>query len=219
MPLSKRLAAALAFAASAVSLLTQPAAADPVPFDSNWREQGFSLFSSNRYELNGSQVNIQSDGTVSLIWRNVFPTFVNARNATWRWSVQTSVPGTDLTIKGGDDRNASIYFVFTDDEIDPNRPPSARKLLGDPDTRALVYIWGGSHPVGSVLQSPYAPGLRNIILKAPGTGDFIESVDLAADYQRAFGAAPGQLVGLAISADSDDTDTSIRASIGGLVLN
>ncbi|MDZ4134847.1 MAG: DUF3047 domain-containing protein [Paracoccaceae bacterium] len=44
-------------------------------------------------------------------------------------------------------------------------------------------------------------------------------MDLAADYRRIFGGAAGALVGLAVSADSDDTRTAIRASISGLVLD
>jgi hypothetical protein len=43
-------------------------------------------------------------------------------------------------------------------------------------------------------------------------------VDLLADHQRAFGETPLSLVGLAVSADSDDTDTGIRARLSNLVL-
>jgi len=44
-------------------------------------------------------------------------------------------------------------------------------------------------------------------------------VNLAKDYSRAFGGSAGALVGLAISADSDDTDTVIQGAISGLTLN
>ena len=50
----------------------------------------------------------------------------------------------------------------------------------------------------------------------PGTGRFAERVDLVRDFQRAFGEAPGVLVGLAVTADSDDTDGEIRARISDL---
>jgi len=57
-----------------------------------------------------------------------------------------------------------------------------------------------------------------IPLRPAGTGSHSERVDLAADYARAFGGAPGALIGLAVSGDSDDTDSVIRAAIGNLVL-
>jgi hypothetical protein len=57
------------------------------------------------------------------------------------------------------------------------------------------------------------------VLRGAETGSFREQVDLAEDYQRAFGAASGQaLVGLAVSADSDDTDSVIDAAIADLSL-
>jgi hypothetical protein len=45
-----------------------------------------------------------------------------------------------------------------------------------------------------------------------------ERADLAADFRRAFGRDPGPLVGIAVSADSDDTGASIDAAIDGLRL-
>lgn len=197
-------------------LLATPPKAEQIAFDGDWKKQGFSLFSANRYGLKGSVLEITSNGTVSLLWRAVFPKFAAARKASWQWAVQAGVEPTDLTVKGGDDRNAALYFVFTDKQLNPNRLPSVGRLLRDPETRALVYVWGGNHPVGSVLNSPYAPGLRTVVLRETGTGEFTETVDLARDYSRAFGGEPGQLVGIAVSADSDDTDGAIKARIGNL---
>lgn len=194
-----------------------PAFAAQVPFDGAWKEQGFLRLFGNDYELGGDRLDIVSDGTVSIIWRPLETSLGNADTASWRWAVSKGVEATDLTRKGGDDRNLAVYFVFVDEATARtlNRN-SARKLLANPNTRALVYVWGGAHPRGSILPSPYADGLRTKILRGPGTGTFTERVDLDADFRRAFGAAPGVLVGLAITADSDDTDGEIRAAIRDL---
>ena len=93
---------------------------------------------------------------------------------------------------------------------------NARELLSNPNTRALIYVWGGDHAVGSLLPSPYHPGLRTKVLRTAADGTFAESVDLASDFRRAFGQAPGVLVGLGVSSDSDDTDGRVRASIADL---
>ncbi len=57
-----------------------------------------------------------------------------------------------------------------------------------------------------------------VVLRGPGTGRAQARVDLAADHASAFRTAPGVLVGLAVSADSDDTDTALRASLSNLAL-
>ena len=96
---------------------------------------------------------------------------------------------------------------------------SVTRLLRQDDARVLVYVWGGAHRRGAVLPSPYlgARG-KTVVLRGSGTGQHGERIDLAGDYARAFGGAKGALVGLAVSADSDDTDSRIRGRISGLRL-
>lgn len=194
--------------------LALPAAAAPLPFDGSWKEQGFLRLSSNDYAQGGSNLQVTSDGTVSLLWRAVPEAMRGATRASWGWSVAESVPATDLRRKGGDDRNLAVYFAWTDAataaRADPGR---AAALLRNPATRVLVYVWGDDDPRGTLQQSPYLPGLRTIILRNAGTGQHVERVDLAADYARAFGGTPGVLLGIGVSADSDDTDTRIRAAV------
>jgi hypothetical protein len=45
-----------------------------------------------------------------------------------------------------------------------------------------------------------------------------ETVDLRSDFAAAFGRPPGPLVGVALSADSDDTGSRSVAALAGLVL-
>ncbi len=206
-------------AALAISLLaTMPAAA--VDF-TGWTEQRFSVFSSNDYTQAGQQLGVRSDGTVSLLWTRLPDAARDTTAASWRWSVSRSVPPTALDRKGGDDRNLSLYFVFL--------PPATataldgrgiRALLDADGARVLMYVWGGQAGRGSVLASPYlgARG-RTVVLRPAGTGAHAEQVDLRADLRRAFGAAGERvLVGLAVSADSDDTESAITAAIADLQL-
>lgn len=197
-----------------LACLALPATAAPLSFDGSWREQGFLRFSSNDYVQNGNSLQVRSDGTVSLLWRAVPEGQRGATSAAWTWTVAESVPATDLSRKGGDDRNLAVYFAWTDARTAANaNPDRATALLRDPATRVIVYVWGDDAPRGTLQDSPYLPGLRTIVLRPAGTGQHSERVDLAADYARAFGGSPGVLVGVGISADSDDTDTRIRAAI------
>lgn len=196
------------------------AAAGPISFGGSWNEQRLQLFNSNSYSFNGGSMSVASDGGVSLAWTRTGRGDWGATAASWNWSVDQSVPATDLRRKGGDDRNLSIYFVFLP-EADANAMEGAniRQLNNNPNVRILQYVWGGNHARGSIQQSPYAPGQgANVILRSAGTGSNSESVNLARDYASAFGGSPGALVGIAVSGDSDDTNSAIRASISNLAV-
>jgi hypothetical protein len=207
------LALPIVLAASAVT-------AGPIAFGGSWNEQRLQLFNSNDYAFNGGSMTIASDGGVSLAWTRTGRGDWGATAASWNWAVDQSVPATDLRRKGGDDRNISIYFVFLP-EADAVQMEGAniRQLNNNPNVRILQYVWGGNHSRGAVQQSPYAPGQgANVILRQAGTGTNSENVNLASDFAAAFGGAPGALVGIAVSADSDDTSSSIRASISNLAV-
>jgi hypothetical protein len=195
-------------------------AAQQVEF-SGWKHQKFSLLGGNIWRQQGEELSVDSDGTVSLIWQALPEGSRKAGTATWRWSVEQGVPPTDLNQKGGDDRNLSLYAIF----VPPDAVPTAegqgiRRLLENPDVRVLMYVWGGAHQRGALLSSPYL-GTRGktIVVQPAGEGQHEEKVDLRSDLKRAFGISDLALVGLAVSADSDDTDTKIRARIGNLRLS
>ena len=193
------------------------AEAEQVTFSDNWTEQAFSLFSSNEFVLNADTLDISSEGTVSVLWKKLPPSMWEANQANWDWAVEVSVPATDLTVKGGDDRNLSIYFVFSPQEYLPKSKGKLTDLLKNKDVRVLMYVWGGDHDRGEVLPSPYLEDFGKIIvLQRAGTGRAREQVNLANDFLRVFGENPKKLVGIAISADSDDTRSTISSSISNL---
>ncbi|MCF2905487.1 DUF3047 domain-containing protein [Octadecabacter sp. CECT 8868] len=203
-----------------VVLAASAAAAGPISFGGNWNEQRLQLFNSNDYSFNGGSMSIASDGGVSLAWARTGRSDWGSTSASWNWSVDQSVPATDLRRKGGDDRNISVYFVFLP-EADAASMEGAniRQLNSNPNVRILQYVWGGNHSRGAIQQSPYAPGQgANVILRSAGTGSNSESVNLASDYAAAFGGSIGALVGVAVSADSDDTGSTIRASVSNLAV-
>lgn len=206
----------------ALALSTATAAsAGPVSFSSGWSEQKLSLFSSNDYAF-GANLSMVSNGSVSIAWSRVAQSDWGANGASWNWTVNKSVPATDLSRKGGDDRNISLYFVFVPADVAPTLAGAGiRSLLGRSDVRVIQYAWGGNNAVGSVIASPYGKSGTGVTipLRQAGTGSANERVDLAGDYARAFGGQKGALIGLAVSGDSDDTASVIEAAIGNLSLN
>ena len=102
----------------------------------------------------------------------------------------------------------------------PKADAKLTDFLGDDRARVLMYVWGGNHMRGEILPTPYLGELgRTLILRPAGTGQARERVNLKADFQRAFGTKPTRLVGIAISADSDDTGTQIRARVSNMRLD
>lgn len=196
-----------------------PASANELSFD-DWTHQPFSLFSNNDYNRQGARLDVVSDDAVSLIYTPLPPEFWDMQTARWSWRVEESAPATDLARKGGDDRNLSIYAVFLPpDEAERLRGESVVSLLEEPSARVLTYIWGGAYDRDALMPSPYL-GVRGmaVMLRPAGAGGYAERVNFHADVKRAFGVEGLALVGLAVSADSDDTDSRIRASVFDLVL-
>lgn len=204
----------------ALSIAPAVVSAQQVMFDKGWKEQRFSMFSSNEFSLDGESLGVRSDGTVSLLWTALPPSVWDSKVARWDWVVETSVTATDLTRKGGDDRNMSVYFIFLPvSSVAAAEGKGVMALLDNPDVRVLMYVWGGADRPDTVLSTPYlgARG-RSIIKRGAGTGAAREVAELARDFRRAFGEEPENLVGLAVSADSDDTGGEIDARLSRLRL-
>jgi hypothetical protein len=208
-----------AITALVLTLALAAPAATAQPFGT-WTEQKFPRLAANLWTQSSQGVSVQSDGSVSLIWTRLPAVDGAATKASWNWSVAQSVPATQLTRKGGDDRNLALYFVFMPaDQADSRRNASVRQMLRSRDARVLMYVWGGDRARGEILPSPYLGDRGKTIIRRPaGTGSFREAVDLQADFARAFGSPKTTLVGLAVSSDSDDTGSSVRANLGGLAL-
>ncbi|MDE0242744.1 MAG: DUF3047 domain-containing protein [bacterium] len=205
-----------------VVLLLTPewASANPVMFDGSWQDQSFLFRSANEYIQEGNRLKILSDDSVSVLWRSAPPDVRHARQASWYWSVEQGVTPTDLSLKGGDDRNIALYFLFAPRELAEDlENASPDRVFQHEAVRILVYVRGGNHEPGTIVSSPYLEPRGVLIpLRKTGNGTFAELVDLDADFRRVFGMPPGVLLGLGISADSDDTDGLIEAELGDLVI-
>ena len=210
-----RLVALLAFLFASAQV-----SASTIMFDGSWQDEGFLFHSSNEYIQDGATLEIRSDDSVSVLWRPAPPDIRHARQASWSWVVDEGVAPTDLSARGGDDRNIALYFLFAPQKLaDDLEGASPDVVFQHEAVRILVYVRGGSHEPGTIVSTPYLEP-RGVLLPLRRTelGRFEESVDLDADFRRAFSAPPGVLLGLGISADSDDTNGVIRAELRGLVI-
>ena len=202
-------------------VLATGAAAEQIGF-ADWTEQRIKLLSSNDYTQGEDTLSFVSENTISLLWTRLPDSLAKATTASWDWSVSQSVPPTDLSQKGGDDRNIAVYFLWVPDEVVPElQDAEIRSLIGRDDVRVLQYVWGGNNPVGEPIPSPYGDPETGVTipLRQADTGEESVTVDLMADFARAFDREdPGALIGMAVSGDSDGTESLIEAEVSAVVV-
>jgi hypothetical protein len=85
----------------------------------------------------------------------------------------------------------------------------ARALTGEEMPYAtLMYVWCNKREPGTVIRSPRTDRIRKLVVESGRhrLNQWLDyERDIRADYERAFGEAPGALVGIAIMTDSDNT--------------
>ena len=119
---------------------------------------------------------------------------------TWRWKVTQLPAGGDFRHSASDDQSAQVLVAFA-------------------DRRILAYIWDTSAPKGTA-QSASAIPLVHIfaVVCESGASDanrwVMESRNLAADYECAFGKPAPRVNGLRIQINSQHTGTVAESYFG-----
>ena len=144
------------------------------------------------------------------------------------WFVPALNPKFDLREKGEDDAVVRLILSFEGDRSSHWR---ARDHLvaelsnlnaGKPlPFASIMYVWDNRYPAGTVIPNPYTDRIRQIVVES-GPDRLNQWVDfdrdIEADFRRAFGEAPGPLVGLGLMSDSNNSGDSITAWYGPMDL-
>lgn len=98
-----------------------------------------------------------------------------------------------------------------------------RALTGEEMPYAtLMYVWCNKRAPGTLINSPRTNRIRKLVVES-GARNLNQWLDyernIRADYERAFGEAPGALVGIGIMTDSDNTHTTAQAWYGPVRLD
>ncbi len=144
---------------------------------------------------------------------------------TWRWKVSNVVAGSDFMRKSGDDYAARVYVLFDYPSerlplVDRVKIALARSLHGtELPTAAIAYVWGNAQAVGARGPNPYTDRVHMVVVESgiARTGQWLEvRRNVAADFQAAFGEPAPPVVGVAVSADTDNTREAVTAWFGDL---
>jgi hypothetical protein len=85
----------------------------------------------------------------------------------------------------------------------------------------LMYIWSGKSPVDTIIPNAHTSRIKMIVVDSgwDNLGKWHQHQrDLSADYKRAYGEAPGEVIGIALLTDTDNTKSEARAFYGDIEL-
>ena len=132
----------------------------------------------------------------------------------WRWKTDALVPDADNRDKKREDAPLRVLVGFDGDKAtlpdeEQKRFQRAKSLTGrDGPYATLMYIWSAHVPVNTVIPSAHTSQVKMLAVasgsKGLGQWQTVQR-NLAADYKRAFGAAPGRVLGVAVMTDTDNT--------------
>lgn len=171
---------------------------------------------------------ITAENAVAFLYRFVPKGEGSQTVLSWEWKVKESFSPTDLSVPGQDDRPIAIHVYFTDQNpsVMSRLSSGLAGLFGAPVSgRAITYIWGGQRPELTMLPNPFMDdGEGVLIIRRSGDQTMTEqwmseTVDLAADYNRAFGGRAPPVSVIAVSADTDDTGAKAQAVVRNLRLS
>ncbi|WP_310492103.1 DUF3047 domain-containing protein [Dechloromonas sp.] len=165
-------------------------------------------------------VEAKAKKSMALLGRTVTVDLKKTPILCWQWRIDAPVASADMTRKSGDDYAARVYLTFAvpPDQLSfgtRTKLRLARSIYGGqvPDA-ALNYIWDNRHPIGTVQDNAYTDRARMLVLRS-GTGQagiwVQERRNILADFHRAFGEISGELRGLAIASDTDNTGEEAHA--------
>ena len=146
----------------------------------------------------------------------------------WRWKVNKTITGTDVTKKSGDDYAARIYVMFDYDVKDLPETEQSRvgwyKFFNGklPPLATLNYIWANKTDVGDIVSSAYTSRVKMVTLKNKNSALqkwHVEERNIYEDYKKAFGEEPKDVISLAIMTDTDNTGSMAESYFGDIVVS
>ena len=144
------------------------------------------------------------------------------------WKVPQLIAGADLASREADDSPVRIVLFFEGDRSrfsarDSMLSELVRSVTGEEMPYAtLMYVWCNKREPGTVVTSPRTARVRTVVVEsgAKKLNQWLDyERDIRADYERAFGEAPGALVGIGIMSDSDNTRSTTQAWYGPVRLD
>lgn len=146
----------------------------------------------------------------------------------FEWQVENLIAGADMAQRDTEDSPVRLILVFEGDRSRFSAKNAmlselTHSLTGEPLPYAtLMYVWCNACPAESVIVNPRTDRIRKLAVESgPDHLGQWRSYrrSIRADFEKAFGEAPGALLGMAIMTDTDNTRSTARAWYGAVHLD
>jgi len=193
----------------------------------NKKPTGFSVV-----ELDGARVlKVEADDSYGNLSHAMHAQVSDKSMLVWKWRVDKLVDDADLKTRSGDDAPAKLCVFFAFDAGKLSLGERAKLALAhnstgqDVPTETLCYVWDNKLAEGTHLANAFTKRIRLLVLQSGSAklGQWqSQRRNLSADYLRAFadetdGKVP-EVVGVAVSADADNTHGKGLAYVGDVTL-
>lgn len=168
-----------------------------------------------------------ADGSVSLLRQHMHVPGSALPHMRFSWKVPQLIEASDMALRDSDDSPVRVVLTFEGNRAQWSTKNAllselSQALTGEPLPYAtLMYVWCNKRAPGSVIHNPRTDRIRKIVLES-GNQNLNQWLDyerdIKADFERAFGEAPGALLGVALMTDSDNTRSQTRAYYGPISL-
>jgi len=145
----------------------------------------------------------------------------------WEWKAVGAIPQADNAQSQHDDAPLRILVAFDGNK---SKLPLKEKLTFEMASlisgqempyATVMYVWSGKNSVNTVLNNAHTSRVKMIVVDSgwDGLGEWRKHErDLVADYKLAYGEVPGNIIGIALLTDTDNTKSETRALYGDIEL-
>jgi hypothetical protein len=143
------------------------------------------------------------------------------------WKKLEQLLQSDMAVREKDDAPLRVVLAFDGDRSRLSAKTLmlselSRLLTGeDLPYATMMYVWCHKRPVGSVIENPRTDRIRKLVIET-GTKNLGQwqsyDRDIKADFEKVFGEAPGELIGVGVMTDTDNTRSKIQAWYGPIEL-
>jgi len=168
-----------------------------------------------------------ADSSASMLRHKLYVPPAELTHLQFSWKVPALIANADMGLRDADDSPVRVVLVFEGDRSKFSMKNAmlselAQTMTGEPMPYAtLMYAWCNTRAPGTVIINPRTDRIRKLVVES-GEGRLNQWLDyrrdIAADFEAAFGEAPGALVGIGLMTDSDNTRSKTKAWYGPIRL-
>ena len=168
-----------------------------------------------------------SENAASMLRHKVRIEPADLKSVKFSWKVPALIGGADMALRDADDSPVRIVLAFDGDRSlftgRNYRMNEMMKLLTGEDMpyATLMYVWCNACALDSVIHGPRTDRIRKIAVEQ-GVQNLNQwrdyERDIRTDFIKAYGEAPGALIGIALMTDTDNTHSQTKAWYGKVTL-